>query len=136
MRVPQLILSLFLLFTFVVALPVPAPVDALVERAQSASKKGSAAGRKKEAAGIDKNINIQKQEQKDVKKVQKAEGTKDFKKQSGQLNKDIAKGQKQREKNQKNADPKNKQLNEGLKKVWQMWPLVVFSSVLDLTVPF
>ncbi|KAK2779368.1 hypothetical protein CKAH01_11291 [Colletotrichum kahawae] len=111
MRFTQLILSIFLFFSFVAALPVPAQADGEALEALEARANN------KEVKGIDKNINIQKNESKDVKKVQKAEGTKNFPKEKANLQKDIKAGQTQRAKNQKNADPKNKQLNEGLKKV-------------------
>ncbi|KZL85118.1 hypothetical protein CI238_09365 [Colletotrichum incanum] len=122
MRYSQLILSLFLLFTFAIALPVPAPVEGVTARANG--KKGSGSGNgngkknaKVEAAGIDKNIAIQKQEKQDAKSVQKAEGTKDFGKAKGQLVGTIKSGEEVRKQNQKNADPSNKKLNDGLKKV-------------------
>lgn len=120
MRYSQLFLSLFLLFTFASALPVPVPEDAVALEVRANSKggssKSSAKGQKKEAKGIDKNISIQKQESKDVKKLEKAEGTKNFDKNKTRLNNDIAKGQKQREKNQAMADKSNKELTNGLKK--------------------
>ncbi|KAF5502009.1 hypothetical protein CGCA056_v014767 [Colletotrichum aenigma] len=128
MRFTQLILSIFLFFSFVAALPVPAQADgealeALEARANNGGKKGgggnkgSSKSTSKEVKGIDKNIGIQKAESKDVKKVKQAEGTKNFPKEKANLQKDIKAGQNQRAKNQKNADPKNKQLNDGLKKV-------------------
>ncbi|TDZ35710.1 hypothetical protein C8035_v007093 [Colletotrichum spinosum] len=119
MRFPQMLLSLFLLFSFVVALPVPAPADALVERANNkgGGGKGGNAKTSKEVKGIDKNISIQKQEKKDAARVSKAEGTKNFGKEKARLNKTIDKGVDQRKKNQANADPKNKQLKDGLNKV-------------------
>ncbi|GKT64986.1 hypothetical protein ColTof4_07378 [Colletotrichum tofieldiae] len=121
MRYSQLILSLFLFFTFVIALPVPAPVEAVVARASSKKTSGNGNGSKKntkaEVAGIDKNIAIQKQEKQDAKKVGKAEGTKNFDKTKGQLVSTIKSGEKVREDNQKKADPKNKDLVNGLKKV-------------------
>ncbi|KAF4905045.1 hypothetical protein CGCVW01_v012965 [Colletotrichum viniferum] len=128
MRFTQLILSIFLFFSFVAALPVPAQVDgeareALEARASNGGKKGgggnktSSKSTSKEVKGIDKNIGIQKSESKDVKSVQKAEGTKNFPKEKGKLLNDIKAGQNQRAENQKNADPKNKKLVAGLNKV-------------------
>ncbi|WQF81926.1 hypothetical protein CDEST_06940 [Colletotrichum destructivum] len=111
MHYSQLILSLFCVFTFVNALPVPAQGEAVVARA---TKKGNT---KAETAGIKQNINIQKEEKKDAKGVAKAKNPNEFKKAKGELVNTIEDGKKVREKNQKNADPKNKKLNDGLKKV-------------------
>ncbi|KAL0930090.1 uncharacterized protein CTRU02_214910 [Colletotrichum truncatum] len=120
MRYTQLFLSFFLLFTFVVALPTPAPVEALVERASNKKGSTNTGGKKNakaEAAGIDKNIAIQKQEKQDAKNVAKAEGTKNFDKAKGKLVGTVKSGEKVREQNQAKADKSNKQLTDGLKKV-------------------
>ncbi|TQN63859.1 hypothetical protein CSHISOI_11563 [Colletotrichum shisoi] len=111
MHYSQLILSLFCVFTFVNALPVPAQGEAVVARA---TKKGDT---KAETAGIKKNIEIQKQEKNDANGVAKAKTPKEFKKALSELVGTIEDGKKVREKNQKIADPKNKKLTDGLKKV-------------------
>ncbi|GJC84321.1 hypothetical protein ColLi_07159 [Colletotrichum liriopes] len=120
MRYSQLILSLFLFFTFVIALPVPAPVEAVVARANSKKPSGNGTASKKntkaEVAGIKENIDIQKKEKAKVKEVGKAEGTKNFDKTKGELVGTIKSGEKVRQDNQSKADPKNKDLVNGLKK--------------------
>lgn len=114
----QLILSLFLLVTFVAAVPLPMPVDGLAER--STNRKGDGLRNSKTTAkGIDKNIHIQKEELKETKDVRKAEGTKNFRKEKSELQSDIRAGQRQRERNQHTADPDNKKLIKGLNKVTQ-----------------
>ncbi|KAK1579578.1 uncharacterized protein LY79DRAFT_672373 [Colletotrichum navitas] len=127
MRYSQLILSFFLLFALAVALPLPAPVEAVVARANGGAKAKAGGGKgggggggsnaKKEAAGIDKNISIQKQEKKDASAVKKAETNGNFKGAKSQLVGTIKEGEKVRANNQKNADKSNKALNDGLKKV-------------------
>ncbi|KAF9878299.1 hypothetical protein CkaCkLH20_04337 [Colletotrichum karsti] len=116
MRYSQLILSLFLLVTFVIAVPLPLPVDGLAER--STNRKGDGLKNSKTTAkGIQKNINIQKQELHETKDVRKAEGTKNFRKEKGELQSEIRAGQRQRERNQHTADPSNRKLVKGLNKV-------------------
>ncbi|KAK1977905.1 hypothetical protein LZ30DRAFT_752536 [Colletotrichum cereale] len=119
MRYHQLILSLVLLFTFVVALPTPASVEAVAPRANGGGKQKGGGSTTKEVKGIDKNIGIQKQEKQDAKAVKNAEGTGDFKGAKNQLLGTIKSGEKVRAQNQKNADKSNKQLVNGLKKVRQ-----------------
>ncbi|KAJ0158516.1 hypothetical protein CTA2_11435 [Colletotrichum tanaceti] len=109
MHYSQLILSLFCVFAFVNALPVPAPGGAVVARASKNTKT--------EVKGIKKNIGIQKEEKKETKVVAKAKDPKAFKTAKGKLVNTIDDGVKVRKENQKHADPKNKPLNAGLKKV-------------------
>ncbi|KAK2031625.1 hypothetical protein LX32DRAFT_691491 [Colletotrichum zoysiae] len=122
MRYCQLILSFFLLFTIAAALPLPAPVEAVVARANGGNGKGGGGGKassntRKEVAGIDKNIAIQKQEKKDANGVKKAETNGNFKAAKGQLLGTIKEGENVRANNQKIADKSNKALVNGLNKV-------------------
>ncbi|KAF4831432.1 hypothetical protein CGCSCA4_v013982 [Colletotrichum siamense] len=116
MHYSRLFLSLFLLVTLVVAVPLPMPLDGLFER--STNRKGDGLKNSKTTAkGIQKNIHIQKDELHEVKDVRKAEGTKNFRKEQGELKADIRAGQRQRERNQHTADPSNRKLVKGLNKV-------------------
>lgn len=116
MHYSRLFLSLFLLVSLVVAVPLPMPLDGLFER--STNRKGDGLKNSKTTAkGIQKNIHIQKEELHEVKDVRKAEGTKNFRKEQGELKADIRAGQRQREKNQHTADPSNRKLVKGLNKV-------------------
>ncbi|EFQ30400.1 hypothetical protein CGRA01v4_09941 [Colletotrichum graminicola] len=123
MRYFQLVLSFFLLFTLAVALPLPASAEAVVARANGGAKaKGGGGGgggsnAKKEAAGIDKNISIQKQEKKDASAVKKAETNGNFNSAKSQLLSTVKEGEEVRANNQKNADKSNTALVNGLKKV-------------------
>ncbi|KAK2058033.1 hypothetical protein LY76DRAFT_616779 [Colletotrichum caudatum] len=130
MRYYQLILSFFLLFTIAAALPLPAPVEAVVARANGGGKpktgggggggkagSSSSSSTRKEVAGIDKNISIQKQEKKDASAVKKAETNGNFKGAKTQLLGTIKEGEDVRANNQKNADKSNKALVNGLNKV-------------------
>ncbi|KAK2043113.1 hypothetical protein LZ31DRAFT_622287 [Colletotrichum somersetense] len=128
MRYCQFILSFFLFFTIAAALPLPAPVEAVVARANGGGKSKASGGggggggkassnTRKEVAGIDKNIAIQKQEKKDANGVKKAETNGNFKGAKNQLLGTIKEGEDVRANNQKIADKSNKALVNGLNKV-------------------
>ncbi|KAI6367513.1 hypothetical protein MCOR25_004878 [Pyricularia grisea] len=142
MRIPQIVLSFFLLFALAFALPIvvstPGSVAAVKKRAGGkgggaggggggrggggGGARGGGGGRGNTAAevkGINQNISIQKQEKQDTKAVSKAEkgSPQQFNAAKGQLLTTIQKGQGQRAKNQANADKSNKQLVNGLNKV-------------------
>lgn len=114
MRYSQLVASLFL-FTFAVALPAPAPEAA--SAAQGNRKGDGLKNSRVVAAGIEKNIHIQKQEKVDAKGAQRAEGSDKFGQAKDRLLHTIKNGEKVREKNQRYADKSNKELVNGLRKV-------------------